>query len=148
MGVARKKMHISPENRKLTAYHEMGHALTAMFTEGATPVHKVTILPRGGALGFTATVPNQDNLHMTKKSILASIDVAMGGRAAEELFFGNDQVTTGCSSDLRSATNLAYLYIAKLGMNEQLNLASTTEGMTMSDEYYYAIDKEVDRILK
>lgn len=83
MGVGRKKMYIAPEDRKLTAYHEIGHALTAMLTNGATPVHKVTILPRGGALGFTATVPESDNFHMTKKSILAAIDVAMGGRAAE-----------------------------------------------------------------
>jgi len=118
MGVGRKNMYISPEDRKLTAYHEIGHALTAILTDGATPVHKVTILPRGGALGFTATVPEQDNLHMTKKAILASIDVAMGGRAAEELFFGNDQITTGCSDDLRKASQLAYLYVGKLGMNE------------------------------
>lgn len=82
MGVGRKNMAVSPEDRKMTAFHEIGHALTAMLTEGATPVHKVTILPRGGALGFTATVPKQDNLHMTKQAIMAAIDVAMGGRAS------------------------------------------------------------------
>lgn len=76
-------MFVSEEDKKTTAYHEIGHALVALLTEGATPVHKVTILPRGGALGFTATVPEKDDLHLTKKSIMASIDVAMGGRAAE-----------------------------------------------------------------
>ena len=72
-----------------------GHALTSLLTIGATPLHKVTILPRGGALGFTSMIPNAEDLNMNKKQILASIDVAMGGRAAEELFLGNDEITTG-----------------------------------------------------
>lgn len=76
-------MFVSEEDKKMTANHEIGHAITALLTDGATPVHKVTILPRGGALGFTAMVPDKDDLHYTKKSIMASIDVAMGGRAAE-----------------------------------------------------------------
>ena len=79
----------------MTAYHEGGHTLTALLTEGATPLHKVTILPRGGALGFTSMIPETDKFNYTKKTMIASIDVAMGGRAAEELVYGNDEITTG-----------------------------------------------------
>ena len=79
----------------ITAYHEGGHTVTALLTEGAVPLHKVTILPRGGALGFTSMIPETDRLNYTKKSMIASIDVAMGGRAAEELFLGNEEITTG-----------------------------------------------------
>jgi ATP-dependent metalloprotease len=138
MGIGRVNMLISDENKLLTAYHEGGHALISLLTEGATPLHKVTILPRGGALGFvifmlnlqTSMVPKDDNMNMTKKSMIASIDVAMGGRAAEDLFVGNNevqiiinfQISTGCSSDLSKASELAYAYVRQLGMNEGLSL--------------------------
>ena len=79
----------------MTAIHEGGHTITAMLTEGATPLHKVTILPRGGALGFTSFIPETDRLNYTKKTMIAQIDVAMGGRAAEEIFYGNDEISTG-----------------------------------------------------
>lgn len=108
MGIGRKNMFITEKDKLLTAYHEGGHTIAALLTKGATPLHKVTILPRGSALGFTSMIPETDRLNYTKRSLLASIDVAMGGRAAEELFFGNDEITTGCSSDLSKATQLAY----------------------------------------
>lgn len=108
MGVGRSSMLISQKDKELTAYHEGGHALTALLTEGSTPIHKVTILPRGGALGFTSLIPETDQLNLTKKMILAQIDVAMGGRAAEELLFGNQEISTGCSNDLQKATEMAY----------------------------------------
>lgn len=111
MGIGRKNLVVSDEDKLMTAYHEGGHALISLLTEGSTPLHKVTILPRGGALGFTSMIPEKDQLNMTKKSMKASIDVAMGGRAAEELFIGNDEITTGCSGDLQRASELAYAYV-------------------------------------
>ena len=89
MGVGRKSMLISEKDKLMTAYHEGGHTLAALFTEGATKLHKVTILPRGPALGFTSMIPESDKYNLTKKEIIASIDVAMGGRAAEEIIYGN-----------------------------------------------------------
>ena len=80
------------EARRLTAYHESGHALVAMFTPGARPVHKATIVPRGHALGMVSMVPHQDEYSITKQQMVAGIDVCMGGRVAEELIFGADQV--------------------------------------------------------
>jgi len=95
MGIGRKSMFVSEKEKLCTAYHEGGHALTSVLTDGAIPLHKVTILPRGGALGFvniitnkTSMIPEKDQLNYTKKGILASIDVALGGRAAEDIFLG------------------------------------------------------------
>lgn len=87
------------EARRLTAYHESGHALVALNTRGATPVHKATIVPRGHALGMVSMVPHQDEYSTTKQQMLASIDVCMGGKAAEELIFGEDQVLLARGAD-------------------------------------------------
>lgn len=104
MGIGRSSLFVSEKDKLNTAFHEVGHALTSLLTDGALPLHKVTILPRGGALGFTGFVPDEDINSMTKKTILASIDVAMGGRAAEEILMGKSDLTSGCSSDLNKAT--------------------------------------------
>ena len=104
MGAERKSAVVAEENRRLTAYHEGGHALVALFTEGARPIHKATIVPRGQSLGMVMQLPEKDELNLTKKQLLAMLDVTMGGRVAEELIFGADEVTTGASSDLRQAT--------------------------------------------
>ena len=92
---------------QLTAYHESGHAIVALNTEGADPIHKATIIPRGSALGMVTQLPSSDETSISKKQLLARLDVCMGGRVAEELIFGQDHVTTGASSDLNSATELA-----------------------------------------
>lgn len=92
---------------QLTAYHESGHAIVALNTEGAHPIHKATIMPRGSALGMVTQLPSNDETSISKKQLLARLDVCMGGRAAEELVFGQDHVTTGASSDLHTATELA-----------------------------------------
>eukprot|EP01016_Furgasonia_blochmanni_P047136 TRINITY_DN689_c0_g1_i13.p1 TRINITY_DN689_c0_g1~~TRINITY_DN689_c0_g1_i13.p1 ORF type:complete len:540 (+),score=132.30 TRINITY_DN689_c0_g1_i13:559-2178(+) len=148
MGIGRKKMFVSDKDKLITAYHEGGHALTSLLTEGATPLHKVTILPRGGALGFTAMIPEKDQLNHTRKGIMAAIDVAMGGRAAEELFLGADDVTTGCSSDLQKATDLAYTYVRRMGMSEEVALIATDDKAKTSDKFNFLIDNEVQKILK
>lgn len=92
---------------QLTAYHESGHAIVAFNTEGAHPIHKATIMPRGSALGMVTQLPSGDETSISKRQLLARLDVCMGGRVAEELIFGQDHVTTGASSDLHTATELA-----------------------------------------
>jgi len=147
MGIGRKKMFVSDRDKLVTAYHEGGHALTSLLTEGATPLHKVTILPRGGALGFTAMIPNKEQLSQSKKEILASIDVAMGGRAAEELLLGPEDYTTGWSSDLQKATELAYAFVRYYGFKENVALISARKDVT-SEKYNYLVDQEVQKILQ
>ncbi|KAJ4850175.1 ATP-dependent zinc metalloprotease FTSH 11, chloroplastic/mitochondrial [Turnera subulata] len=114
MGTERKTMFISEESKKLTAYHESGHAIVALNTEGAHPIHKATIMPRGSALGMVTQLPSSDETSISKKQLLARLDVCMGGRVAEELIFGQDHVTTGASSDLHTATELAQYMVVKL----------------------------------
>jgi ATP-dependent metalloprotease len=92
-------------------------------------------------------IPEKDQLSMNKKMILASIDVAMGGRAAEELIFGYDQVTTGCGSDLRKATELAYMYVRSMGMKDETSLISSEKKST-SEKHNYLVDVEVQKLLK
>lgn len=101
MGAERKSAVITPEGAKLTAYHEGGHALVAMLTNGADPVHKATIMPRGQALGMVMQLPDKDQTSMSRRQMLARLDVCMGGRVAEEIVFGVDEVTSGASSDIQ-----------------------------------------------
>jgi len=102
------------DNRKLTAYHEAGHALVSMYTNGSDPIHKATILPRGPALGMVAHLPQGDSYHITKQQILAKIAVCMGGRAAEELIYGAQGITGGASSDFEQATKNAQMMVTRL----------------------------------
>jgi ATP-dependent metalloprotease len=140
-------MHVSEKDKLMTAYHEGGHTLANLLTEGTLPLHKVTILPRGPALGFTAMLPDKDYHSQTRKEIIAGIDVALGGRIAEELIYGNDKITTGCSSDMNKATDLAYAYVRTFGMNADVNLISASKD-DLSDQFNFMIDEEVQRILK
>ena len=118
MGAARKSLIMSDEDKRLTAYHEAGHALVAMLTPGADPVHKVTIIPRGMALGLTWTMPEEDQHTHTRKQMLARIKHGMGGRAAEELVF--QHFSTGASGDLKSATGSARRMVCEYGMSEAI----------------------------
>jgi cell division protease FtsH len=118
MGPERKSRIISDKEKELTAYHEAGHALVARKTPGADPVRKVTILPRGMALGVTWTMPAEDKFTKTKGEILAEIATMMGGRCAEEIVF--DEITTGASNDLKHATSLARKMVTKYGMSDVL----------------------------
>ena len=123
MGTERRSMIMTDEDRRITAYHEAGHALVALMTpEHSDPVHKVTIIPRGLALGLTQTLPVEDRLNYTENDIFAIIRYAMGGRAAEELIFGH--LSTGASNDLEQATNWARRMVTEFGMNSKLGPVS------------------------
>lgn len=120
MGGERKTMVMTEETRRNTAYHEGGHAIAAMFTPAATPLYKATILPRGRALGVTFQLPEMDKLDITKRECLARLDVCMGGKIAEEMLYGPSNVTSGCSSDLSSATATARAMVTAYGMSEKI----------------------------
>jgi len=111
-------MYLSEQSKTITAYHEGGHALVALNTEGAPDINKATLIPRGQALGFVEQV-DSDEPHMTRNELLARIQIAMAGRAAEEFMFGSENVTTGASSDFEMATSLAYKMVTKWGMSRQ-----------------------------
>ena len=109
MGIERKKLTMTEKDRLNTAIHEAGHATVCYFTPGARKLYKATIVARGGSLGATFMVPDDsDMLSTTKLKCLASIDTAMGGHVAEKIFIGDKKITTGCSSDLKGATDIAY----------------------------------------
>ncbi|KAI8338179.1 peptidase family M41-domain-containing protein [Chlamydoabsidia padenii] len=120
MGAERKSAVITEENKKITAYHEGGHTLVAYFTPGAMPLHKATIIPRGSALGMTVQLPEMDKDSFTKKEYLAQIDVCMGGRVAEEMIFGEDNVTSGAHSDIVKATDVARRMVRYFGMSAKV----------------------------
>jgi len=149
MGAERKSAVITEENRKLTAYHEGGHALVALRTQGARPVHKATIVPRGHALGMVMQLPDKDELNLTRKQLMAMLDVTMGGRVAEELIFGKDEITTGASSDLQQATRLAREMITKYGFSQTIGLASQEYNQSgLSSETRQKIEEEVKEMLE
>ena len=150
MGTERKSAVISEENRKLTAYHEGGHALVAMYTEGAHPVHKATIVPRGMALGMVMQLPSKDETSISYKQLLARLDVCMGGRVAEEMIFGEDEVTTGASSDLQQATNLARAMVTRYGYSSKIGKVVhnyENNGFNLSTETRQEIENEVKILL-
>ena len=117
-GAEKKNKIMSEKDKELTAYHEVGHALVAVLTPNSDPLRKVTIIPRGMALGLTWTMPDDDKVHMSKKQILASIAVALGGRVAEEVVY--QDVTTGASSDLEKVSSMARRIVTVYGMNDKL----------------------------
>ncbi|KAJ1894252.1 hypothetical protein LPJ66_005301 [Kickxella alabastrina] len=145
MGSERKSAVITPEAKLATAYHEGGHTLAAMYTPGAMPLHKVTVMPRGHALGVTVQLPDADRESINKSEYLAEIDVCMGGRVAEELVFGIDKVTSGCSSDLERATRVATAMVTQFGMSEKIGLVAynAEEREKLSAEGKRAIEGEV-----
>ena len=120
MGPERKSMVMTAEDKKLTAYHEGGHAIVAINEKASDPIHKATIIPRGRALGVVWTIPERDKYSHSREYLEANISKAMGGRIAEELIFGHDKVTSGASSDIQMATKLAKDMVTKFGMSDQL----------------------------
>ncbi|XP_055825563.1 ATP-dependent zinc metalloprotease FTSH 11, chloroplastic/mitochondrial [Solanum dulcamara] len=146
MGTERKTMFLSEDSKKLTAYHESGHAIVALNTEGAHPIHKATIMPRGSALGMVTQLPSNDETSISKKQLLARLDVCMGGRVAEELVFGPDNVTTGASSDLHTATELAQYMVSSCGMSDAIGPVHIKE--RPSAEMQSRMDAEVVKLLR
>ncbi|MCJ1471233.1 hypothetical protein MMC07_009881 [Pseudocyphellaria aurata] len=149
MGAERRSAVIQEKDKIMTAYHEGGHALVALFNPHATPVYKATIMPRGQALGITTFMPEMDKVSMEKREFLAQIDVAMGGVAAEEIVYGPDSVTSGCASDLQKATSIAYSMVARLGMSKSFGSVDFhTEYKNLSSETKLKIEDEVRRIIE
>ena len=160
MGIERKSMVMNEEEKKLTAYHEAGHAIVAIHSKESDPVHKATIIPRGLAMGMVMRLPESDRISMSKIKLKADLAVAMGGRIAEELIFGPSKVTTGASSDISMATNIARKMVTEWGMSDKLGpLAygeneqeiflghSVTQKKNVSENTAQEIDKEIKRII-
>ena len=120
LGAERKSMVMKDDEKRNTAYHEAGHAVCAIKTPGCDPLHKVTIVPRGRALGIAFTLPVEDRYSITRKQLEARLVMTYGGRVAEELVFGRDQVTTGAASDIQKATVLARRYVSQWGLSDAI----------------------------
>ncbi|MDQ8164164.1 MAG: ATP-dependent zinc metalloprotease FtsH [Gemmatimonadota bacterium] len=118
LGAERKSLVMKDEERRLTAYHEGGHAVCAMMVKGNDPLHKVTIVPRGRTLGVAYTLPEDDRVSVTREQLEARLTMAYGGRVAEELVFGHDKVTAGAASDIQFATGLARRYVSQWGLSD------------------------------
>ena len=158
MGVERKTMMLTDDEKQITAYHEAGHALVACFTAGADPLHKVTIIPRGRALGLTMQLPTEDKYTYKKQYVQAQIAILMGGRVAEELT--QDDITTGAGNDIERATEMAHRMVCEWGMSELGPLAygSKEEPVFLGREFAQRadysqdtairIDREVTRIVQ
>ncbi len=160
MGNERKSMAMDEKEKTLTAYHEAGHAICGLFTEGADPIHKATIIPRGRALGMVQYLPEKDRYSFTRQQMLARLVVAMGGRAAEELKFGHGEVTSGASGDISAATNLARSMVTEWGMSDKLGPIlyaensgevflgkSVTQNQNMSEETARLVDEEIKALV-
>ena len=160
MGAERRSMVMSDEEKALTAYHEGGHALVALHRPASDPVHKATIIPRGRALGMVMRLPERDQVSVTREKLMADLAVAMGGRIAEEVIFGDDKVTSGASQDIKMATQIAKAMVTQFGMSEKLGpLAyadneeevflghSVTRTQNLSDETQKLVDEEVHRLV-
>ena len=118
LGAERKSMVMKEDERRLTAYHEAGHAICAMRVKGNDPLHKVTIVPRGRALGLAFTLPEDDRVSITREQLEANLVMSYGGRVAEELIFGHGRVTTGAASDIQKATSIARRYVTQWGLSD------------------------------
>jgi len=122
LGVERKSLVLSEDERRLTAYHEAGHTVVSMKTPGSDPIHKVTIVPRGRALGLMMSLPEKDRYGQTKEWLIGRLAIAFGGRVAEELIFGPSKVTTGAGSDIEQATAIARRMVTQFGMSEKIGM--------------------------
>jgi cell division protease FtsH len=159
MGSERRSMAMSEEEKKLTAYHEAGHAIIALQEKHSDPIHKATIIPRGRALGMVMRLPEEDQLSITRAKLHADLAVAMGGRVAEELIFGADMVTTGASGDIKQATHMARKMVTEWGLSDKIGmidygagdqnfLGQSTGGSHVSDDMAAVIDDEVKRLVQ
>ncbi|KAI6005949.1 ATP-dependent metallopeptidase Hfl [Pisolithus albus] len=148
LGAERKSAYIDEKSKLLTAYHEGGHALAALYTEGAMPLHKVTCVPRGHALGVTSQLPENDMFSVTQTEYKAIIDVCMGGRVAENLIYGEGGLTSGASSDLQKATRTATMMVKRWGFSEKVGPVYYESENGMSPATRDQIDTEIRSILQ
>ncbi len=155
MGAARRSMIMTDEEKRLTAFHEGGHALVAAYLPESDPIHKATILPRGRALGMVMRLPETDRLSVQKIRLLADLAVGMGGRVAEEEIFGIEHITTGASSDIKMVTDMARRMVTEWGMSEAMGpmmygdrsqevfLGHTTQSTSISEATLQKVDQEI-----
>lgn len=148
MGPERKSAEIDEKNKRITAYHESGHAIVAYYTKDAMPINKATIMPRGHSLGHVSMLPESDRWSETRSQLLAQMDVSMGGRVAEEIMFGQEFITTGASSDFDSATKIAKMMVTRYGMCDKLGVMTYTDMTAQSPEAQAAVEREVRLLLK
>jgi cell division protease FtsH len=160
MGAERRSMVMTEDEKKLTAYHEAGHALVGHFSAASDPIHKATIIPRGRALGMVMRLPEGDRISVSREKLEADIAVAMGGRVAEEKIFGHDKVTAGASSDIEQATKIARHMVTHWGMSDKLGPIaygenqqevflghSVTQSKNVSEQTAQLIDSEIRRLV-
>ncbi len=160
MGTERRSMVMTEDEKRMTAYHEAGHAIVALHEPASDPIHKATIIPRGRALGMVMRLPERDNYSYHRDKMYANLAVSMGGRVAEEIIFGYDKVSSGASSDISYATGLARDMVTRWGMSDELGPLQYAEAdeevflgysvnrqRNMSNETAQAIDKEIRRIV-
>ena len=160
MGAERRSMVMTDEEKKLTAYHEAGHAVVAIHQPESDPIHKATIIPRGRALGMVMRLPEGDRISVARDKLLADLRVACGGRIAEEMIFGADKITTGASSDIRMVSDIARRMVTEWGLSEKLGFLayaadeqevflgrSVSQQKNMSDTTALEIDNEIRRIV-
>jgi cell division protease FtsH len=161
MGSERRSMVMTEEEKRLTAYHESGHAVVAFHTPASDPIHKATIIPRGRALGMVMRLPEGDRVSMSRERLFADLAVAMGGRIAEEMIFGSNKVTTGASSDISMATQMARRMVTEWGMSDKLGPItygentqevflghSVAQHKNVSESTAQLIDSEIKRIVE
>ena len=127
MGAERRTLMMTEDDKRLTAFHEGGHALVSLNMPGATPIHKATIIPRGGALGMVQSLPERDQISQNYEQLVAMLAIAMGGRVAEELVFGQDNVTSGAASDIQQCTRVARAMVTQLGFSDKLGTVAYAE---------------------
>jgi cell division protease FtsH len=153
MGAERRSLVLTDECKRMTAFHEAGHAIVSFYTPGSHPLHKATIIPRGDALGMVVSLPLEDQISVSYQSLIADIMVSTGGRISEEMVFGADFITTGASSDIKSATNLARSMVMDWGMSEKIGFQSCFGGemyyeqKEFSEFTFQVIDEEVKKII-
>ncbi|QPH55675.1 ATP-dependent zinc metalloprotease FtsH [Pontivivens ytuae] len=158
MGAERRSMVMSDDEKKLTAYHEAGHAIVGLNVPQHDPIHKATIIPRGRALGLVLSLPERDQLSVTQTKYKSKIAMAMGGKVAEELIFGPENVTSGATSDIQQVTRIARAMVTQFGMSPELGninysneqetyLGTQGNGMSASPEMQRIIDEEVRKLV-
>jgi cell division protease FtsH len=161
MGAERKSMVMTEDEKKSTAYHEAGHALVSLHVPGCDPLHKVTIIPRGRALGVTWNLPERDRYSMNMKQMKARLALCFGGRIAEQLIYGQDELNTGASNDIQQATEMARSMVMEYGMSEKLGWLryrdnqeevflghSVARSQSVSEQTAQLIDQEVRRLIE